>query len=106
MRAGQLRQRVTIQEKIVTRDAYGEEDFTWGNVATVWASVEPRQGSKYLQATSEQVTYDTLVRMRYGQEISPENRMAWKGFAYNITSVITIDERAKELEVQCMRIHT
>lgn len=106
MRAGQLRQRVTIQRKVVTRDAYGEEDFTWANVATVWAAIEPARGRDFLQATSEQVTYDTLIRARYGANVDAENRITWNGQAYDVRSVITIEERRKELEIQCLRVHT
>lgn len=105
MRSGWLRHRVTIQEKVVTRDAYGEEDFTWRDTSTVWASVEPMRGREFLQATAEQVTYDTTVRMRYGTAITPENRLTWNGQYYDVRSVVSVLEKAKELEIHCIRVY-
>ena len=105
MRAGWLRHRVTIQEKVITRDVYGEEDFTWENTRTVWASVEPARGREFLQAQTEQVTYDTTVRMRYGTTITPENRIVWNDQYYDVRSVVSVLEKGKELEVQCLRVH-
>ena len=105
MRAGWLRHRVTIQEKVVTRDAYGEEDFTWANVRTVWASVEPMRGREFLQAQTEQVVYDTIVRMRYGIDVTPENRLMWNNQYYDVRSAISILEKQKELELQCIRVY-
>lgn len=105
MRAGWLRHRVTIQEKVVTRDAYGEEDFTWANVRTVWASVEPMRGKEFLQATAEQVTYDTTIRMRYGITVTPENRITWNNQYYDVRSVVSILEKNKEQELQCIRVY-
>lgn len=105
MRSGWLRHRVTIQEKVVTRDAYGEEDFTWRDTATVWASVEPSRGNEFLQSQVEQVTYDTLIKMRYGTAVSPENRITWSGQYYDVRSVISIFEKRKELEIRCTRVY-
>ena len=105
MRAGWLRHRVTIQEKVVTRDAYGEEDFTWANVRTVWASVDPMRGREFLQAQTEQVVYDTIVRMRYGIDVTPENRLMWSNQYYDVRSAISILEKQKELELQCIRVY-
>jgi SPP1 family predicted phage head-tail adaptor len=106
MRAGWLRHRVTIQRKVVTRDAYGEEDFTWENLSTVWASVEPARGRDVLQATSEQLTYDTLIKMRYGVEVNPDDRILFNSQYYEVRSVVSVLEKSKELELQCIRIYT
>lgn len=105
MRAGWLRHRVTIQEKVITRDSYGEEDFTWKDVGNVWASIEPVRGRDFMQATTEQLTYDTLIRMRYGNTVTPNNRIAWNGQYYDVRSVVSVLEKNKELEVQCIRVY-
>lgn len=105
MRAGWLRHRVTIQEKVVTRDTYGEEDFTWNDLHTVWASVEPMRGREFLQATSEQVVYDTVIKMRHGVDVTPENRIVWNQQHYDIDSVVSILEKGKELEIHCTRVY-
>jgi SPP1 family predicted phage head-tail adaptor len=75
-------------------------------VLTVWGSIEPARGREFLQATAEQVTYDTIVKMRYRDDITAENRIAWNGQYYDVRSVVSILEKGKELEVQCIRVHT
>ena len=47
--AGRMRDRVVIQTKSATRDAYGAEVITWSTLATVWASVESIGGREFIE---------------------------------------------------------
>ena len=48
MRAGTLRKRVTIQQPSEgSADPLNEKPMTWGDVATVWASVLPQSGREF-----------------------------------------------------------
>lgn len=105
MQAGWLRHRISIQEKTVTRDAYGEEDFTWSTWKTVWGSVQPLRGREYMQATTEQVVYDTKIRLRYRTGVTPEQRISWNSKFYDIRSVHSVLERNRELELWCLQVH-
>ena len=43
--AGDLRERVTIQQRGVSLDSIGENTAAWTDVATVWANAEPLRGA-------------------------------------------------------------
>ena len=104
MRAGDLRHRVTIQQKSVVRDTYGEEDVTWTDVATVWGSVEPLQGREFIEAKQTQAEITTRIRMRYRSGILPEMRAVWDGHIYDIEAVIDVGGRKRELHLMCTEV--
>jgi len=104
VRAGELRHRVTIQQKSVVRDSYGEEDVTWTNVATVWGSVEPLQGREFIEAKQTQAEITTRIRIRYRSSISPEMRVVWDGHIYDIEAVIDVGGRKRELQLMCTEV--
>ena len=102
MRAGQLRQRVTVQEKSVTRDDYGAEVITWTDLATVWAAVQPLTGREWIEGRQETAGVTTRIRMRYRSGITPEMRVSFGDIEFNILSVIHVKER--ELHLMCREI--
>jgi len=104
MRAGRLRQRVTIQEKVVTRNAYGEEVITWADVATVWGSVEPLRGDEFLEFARAGAEVSTRIVLRYRSGIVPEMRVSYDGHTYDVLSVINVEERDKELQLMCREL--
>lgn len=70
MRAGTLRERVTIQAATVSQDAYGEPIETWSNIGTnptVWANVGSRASGERFISGAEQVqaSVSHTVRIRY-----------------------------------------
>lgn len=77
MRAGSLNQRVTIQEKIVERNAFGEEVITYSDWATVWARVEPVSASESVDQSRETATATHKVTIRYRRYLVPTMRLAW-----------------------------
>lgn len=104
MRAGTLRQRVTIQEKNVTQNEYGEEVITWDDVNTVWAAVEPLQGREFLEAQRAGAEVTTRIRIRHRDGIEPEMRVSWGDHAYDIEAVIAIEERQREIHLMCREL--
>jgi len=104
VRAGELRHRVTIQQKSVVRDTYGEEDVTWTDVATVWGSVEPLQGREFIEAKQTQAEITTRIRIRYRSGISPEMRAVWDGHTYDLEAVIDVGGRKRELHLMCTEV--
>lgn len=42
--AGQMSQRVRIQQPTVAKDALGAPTQTWSDIATVWADIQPISG--------------------------------------------------------------
>jgi SPP1 family predicted phage head-tail adaptor len=101
MEAGRLRQRVTIQQKSVTRNSYEEEIVTWTDVAEVWAEVAPLVGREYLEARQTQADVSHKVRMRYRSGILEEMRVYFESRALEVVSVINVRELGKELVLMC-----
>jgi SPP1 family predicted phage head-tail adaptor len=46
MRISKLQQRITVQRRSTTLDAYGQEINSWTNIGTVWAEVKPLSGTE------------------------------------------------------------
>ena len=105
MRAGQLRHRVTLQQKgSVTQNEFGEEVISWTTVDIVWASVEPLRGREFIQAKQEQAMIDTKIRMRHRDGVTPVLRAVWNGRVYDILSVVRPEERQREIELMCREV--
>lgn len=97
--AGLLDQRVTIQTKQVTRDAFLAEIIAWVDVATVWMQVQPLSGREYVAMRQAQSDVTTRFRGRYRAGITTAQRLVWRGVAYNITEVIEPDAARAVLEL-------
>lgn len=102
MRAGWLRHRVEVLEKVAGRDSFGAEVTAWATVATVWASVEPLRGREYIEAKQGQVEVSHRVVMRHWLDVGPEMRLRLEGGrVLEIESVINPLERNERLELMC-----
>ena len=104
MEAGRLRNRVTLQEKEVTKDAYGAEVITWADVATVWAAVEPLAGREFMEGRSLDAELSTRIRIRYREGVRPTYRATWGDHVYDIQSVIDVNGRHRELLLMCREL--
>lgn len=107
MRAGRLRQRVTVQQKTVTRNDYGEEIVTWADVLTAWAAVEPLRGREFDEAQMAGAERLTRIVLRWpgsGVTLRPEMRVYHAGRVYDIQSVIHVDERHREVQLHCKEL--
>lgn len=83
MKAGQLDRRIAIQRRVVTQDAYGEEnegEDAWSSLAERWASYRPIDGSERFAAEQfvarEQVEF--LVRWDSSlADVTPRDRVVY-----------------------------
>ena len=99
MRAGDLRRRVTIQQKSVTRDTYGAEVISWTDVATVWASVEDLSGRELYDAERITTEVTTRIRIRYRAGITTDMRAVYGARVFNIRAVLDTEGRKRELQL-------
>lgn len=104
MRAGNLRQRVTIQDKQATRDSFGEEVITWVELATVWAAVEPLRGREFLDGQMATAEVTTRIRIRHRDDIKPEMRVVFGTKIYDVLSIIHLEERERQDHLMCQEI--
>lgn len=96
---GKLRHRVKLQTLTRTPDAGGGYTETWTDTATVWAAVEPLQGTERLRAMQVSPTLSHRIRMRYRANVTSAMQAVYNGRAFDITSVIDPGERHRELEL-------
>lgn len=104
MRAGRLRQRVTIQEKVVTQNEFGEEVITWTDYLTVWAAVEPLRGREFIEQAMAGAEITTRIVTRWHPGIRPEMRALHENYIYDIQAVIRVDERHREVQLLCREV--
>lgn len=86
--AGNLDQRITVQNKTVAKNSIGEEISTWGDLITVWAEVIPLRGNAFFTANQQQHAVDVRFRIRERTGIAENMRIIWRGKSYDITSII------------------
>lgn len=104
MQAGNLRNRIVVQDKSVTQNAYGEEVITWTAVASVWAAIEPLMGREFMAAQQVQAEVTTRIRLRYISGLAPEMRVLFGGRVFEILSVQHVYERRRELILMCKEV--
>lgn len=108
MRAGTLRELLTIEKSVPAQDSYGEPIDSWSNLATnptVWGNVGSRASGERFISGAEQVvaTVSHTVRIRYRDDVSPVRmRIKWRENRYlYIENVIDPDGRKSYLVLMC-----
>lgn len=100
---GEMRQRVTLQTRTVTR-VEGIPEESWATVATVWAAVSDISGKEYFQAQAVQSEVTTRIKIRYRTGITPSMRVLYGSRVFQILSVIDKDERHRVMELMCKEV--
>jgi SPP1 family predicted phage head-tail adaptor len=94
---GRLDQKVTIQTRSASLDAYGQQVNTWSDLLTVWANLRPLGGSEKLRALAMASQLSHTVLVRYNPAFMPPTTAdAWRikfGTRYfNIQAARNVDE--------------
>lgn len=101
MRAGRLQERIRIQQKQVTRDAYGAETVQWVDHADVAAEAAPIAGREFVALRTAQSEISIRFRVRFVAGVVPSMRVWWRAQEYDIIEVIDKGARRRELELLC-----
>jgi SPP1 family predicted phage head-tail adaptor len=104
MSSGEMRQRISIQKKVVGRDSFGAEAITWSQLAEVWATAEPLRGQEYLEARRLQSDLDIRFRIRFREGIVPSMRVVYNGRTFDIVSAIHVKEMRREIQLMCKEL--
>lgn len=97
--AGKYRHSIVIQEPTKSTDAWGGEINTWSNFATVRAKKRPLRGRELIAAQAEQSETEVMFYIRYLSGVDRSMRIVHDSKYYDITSVVNVDERNRELEI-------
>lgn len=93
MRAGLLRERVTVERLTGTADGGGGFTQAWASLGTVWASVEPVRAAERVEAALQRgvVAYRVTVRNAgAGSSAGTQDRLSWRGEVLNIRGAPTL----------------
>ena len=102
-RAGQLRDRVAIQNRTTGFDSFGSESESFTTLDTVWAQVIPLTGTERHAAGQPEATLSHKVVIRYRNDVTPEQQLVVEnGPTLDILSVADIDSRKTRLELSCI----
>jgi SPP1 family predicted phage head-tail adaptor len=108
MRISKLQQRITIQRRSSTLDAYGQEINSWSDIGTVWAEVKPLSGREKMRTNAmvveSQISHQVTVR--YSTLFLPSTTAdAWRILfgtrIFNITASWNVDEADKTIIFDC-----
>jgi SPP1 family predicted phage head-tail adaptor len=87
--AGQLRNRVDIQQRTSTQDELGQPVETWTLVAATWGDVRNISGLETIKADAVTSQVKASIRIRYRSNVTSGMRCFANGEYYNILAVIS-----------------
>lgn len=101
--SGTLDQRITLQIKVITLDAFGAEQTAWQDVRTCWAALHPMRGKEYLAVDHLRASLDCkfVLRANACTDIDVEARIVHKGQIYGIAAKIDIRSEGHWVELMC-----
>lgn len=104
VQAGALRHRITLQSPDGPRDSVGERDTSWGDEATVSASIEPVRGTAAFIAAQRHSTTTHSIKVRYSPLIAGLNttwRVKYGERVFLIDEVLDLEERRDIVTMRC-----
>lgn len=109
MKAGKMRDRLTIQKPEYQGDGQGGNVRQWEDVDTIWARIQTVSASSFadmerFQENQYRTVNHYLVTVRYGvgQQITTDMRFIYKtSRIFEIESVVTKDELNWETTLYC-----
>ena len=100
MKAGDLRNRITIQLQSNVQDANGEMVNTWSDVALVWASIKHVSGLSAIRSGMDVSSVKASIRIRHRTGINAGMRILNGDSVYTIEAILP-DDRREYLDAVC-----
>ena len=105
MRAGRLNRRVQYQTLSEGADSLGQEEPTFTTQGTYWALIRNPGSTEALNASQMKCEASHILVMRYSGFVpSPTGRFLYGSRVFNVTGVLNIDERNREIRVMCIEV--
>lgn len=107
MRAGELRQRIQLQTKTVTRNGFGEEVRAWTTLATLWARVETVSGAETIAQQQAAALLTHKITIRAYPALQPALRVSWTHDAvtriFDVQAVLD-DNAHRQMQLLCSEV--
>ncbi len=96
---GRMRQRIRIEQPVLTPDGLGGNTRDWQVIATVWASIRTRSGDERMAAgqLASQVTH--RITLRYREDITPDMRIVFGTRIFAIRALLRDEYKKRSLEI-------
>lgn len=106
MRAGDLRHRIELQEKITVKDSEGYDVAQWTAYATVHASKKGIRGREYFAAAAVQAENSIEWQIRFRKDVTDAHRVydIENQKSYDIRSVVPIDDKKSGLALYTQEV--
>lgn len=102
MQAGKLRHRITIAERVQSRDSIGGVVETWQPlVSNLPAEIVPLSGREYVAAQATQAGVTTRITIRHRGGITSAMRIEHGADIYNIRAVLPDPTLSRHLTLMC-----
>lgn len=87
MRAGDLRETITIQQPITIQNEYGANGIEWKDVISTRAKADYNSGNRQNENNEIVHNHTITFTMRYYHKVSDDMRIIWNGNKYRILSI-------------------
>ncbi len=104
MRAGDLRNLISLQSWSETRSASGAVVKTWTTYVSVWAKFRTLSGNERIAAQQASSVLTHEVSIRYLDFVKPGDRISWGTRIFDIKDVRNVDERGVETRMLCSEV--
>lgn len=101
MRAGDLRERITIQRLQTWQGKFGPES-AWRDFAKTRASVTPTTATERASDKGIDSSARFTVKLRYRPGITSVDQFVWLGKVLDVVSVVDPTGRRRELVCECV----
>ena len=88
MRAGNLSQRVVIQQLAAGTDTLGQPVQTWSDVATVWGDIKFNSGMQTVRSEADISIVKASIRIRYKTGLTAGMRATNNGYVFHIKAIL------------------
>lgn len=99
--AGNLKDRLTLQQPTYTSDGRGGRITTWDNDISVWCEAMPNRGARTLEQASVKFEQSIKFIIRVQDiPVAQDWRILFNGKTYLIHSITDIEQRYEYWEIQ------
>ena len=104
MKAGRLRDRITVQRVVSGDDGYGNTVESWAALITIWADVLEQLGREKLASGRPEASRAATIRVRTSTQslgITAADRIQARDAVWNILSISAVSQDRNLLELLC-----
>lgn len=97
--AGNMRQRIRIEQPVVVPDGLGGGTRSWQTLTTVWAEIHTLSGDERFDAGKLASTVTHRITLRWRNDITPEMRVVFGTRIFAIRAVLERDGKRRSVEL-------